>query len=130
MPESSAAAGSVKTQAAAMLRMVDSCRPLLLAAMVPATPELSTWVVTDRQPEVVGGKDGGHGDQLGACALRVGQVLLADLLADCHHDALPARPSCPAQRQRHGHLHPGGNELGGLVDLALVVGQGGVLLAG
>ena len=47
-PESSAAAGRVKTQASAMSRMVDICRPLLFAAMVPATPER----------EHVGGADG------------------------------------------------------------------------
>src|SRR5579875_2476726 len=44
-PASSAAAGSVKTQASAMLRIVANCRPLPLAAMVPATPEDSTCVV-------------------------------------------------------------------------------------
>jgi hypothetical protein len=45
-----AAAGKVKTQAAAILRMVDHCSPLLLANMVPATPEESTWVVLTGKP--------------------------------------------------------------------------------
>src|ERR1700722_4367904 len=49
-PDSSAAAGSVNTHAAAMLRIVDICSPLLSAAMVPATPELSTWVVLTGSP--------------------------------------------------------------------------------
>ena len=41
-PESSAAAGNVKTQAMAILRRVDHCSPLPLATIVPAMPELST----------------------------------------------------------------------------------------
>src|SRR5271157_4627021 len=39
---SSIATGSVRTQAKAMLLIVDICRPDLLAAIVPATPEEST----------------------------------------------------------------------------------------
>ena len=35
-----------------MLRIVESCRPLLLAAMVPATPELSTCVVLTGKPKL------------------------------------------------------------------------------
>ena len=49
-PESRAAAGRVKTQARAISRTVDICRPLLLAAMVPAIPELRTWVVLTGRP--------------------------------------------------------------------------------
>ncbi len=49
-PESTAAAGRVKTQARAISRMVDIWSPLLLAAMVPATPELRTWVVLTGRP--------------------------------------------------------------------------------
>ena len=46
MPAASrAAAGRVKIQARAMLRMVDSCKPLPLAIMVPATPDERTCVV-------------------------------------------------------------------------------------
>src|SRR5580658_2845393 len=51
-PESSAAAGRVKTQASAISRTVDICRPLLFAAMVPAMPELSTWVVLTGRPRL------------------------------------------------------------------------------
>src|ERR1700739_2309455 len=51
-PESNAATGNVNTHAAAMLRSVDICRPLRLAAMVPATPELSTWVVLTGKPKL------------------------------------------------------------------------------
>ena len=41
-PEITIAAGSVSTQAVSRLRIVDICRPDLLAAMVPATPDEST----------------------------------------------------------------------------------------
>ena len=44
------AAGRVRIQASAMLRMVDHCRPEPLAAMVPAMPEESTWVVETGSP--------------------------------------------------------------------------------
>jgi hypothetical protein len=50
-------------------------------------------------------------------------VLLADFFANGDDDALPADHGAHAQRQGHGNLDPGGNELGGLVHLALVVGQ-------
>ena len=39
------AAGKVSTHAIAMPRTVLHCRPAPLAAMVPATPDESTWVV-------------------------------------------------------------------------------------
>ena len=39
-----------------MLRMVENCKPLLLAAMVPATPELSTWVVETGRPKLSAAK--------------------------------------------------------------------------
>src|SRR5579872_5086029 len=51
-PDSNAATGSVKTHAAAMLRRVDIWSPLRLAAMVPATPELRTWVVLTGRPKL------------------------------------------------------------------------------
>jgi len=38
-------AGRVSTQAMSRLRTVLHCRPEPFAAMVPATPEVSTWVV-------------------------------------------------------------------------------------
>src|ERR1700744_4009147 len=49
-PESSIAAGRVSTQASAMLRIVDHCRPDPLAAIVPAIPDDSTWVVDTGKP--------------------------------------------------------------------------------
>ena len=39
------AAGKVSTHAIAMLRTVANCSPDPFAAMVPAMPEESTWVV-------------------------------------------------------------------------------------
>ena len=43
--ESRIEAGKVNTQAAARFRIVLHCRPEPFAAIVPATPEVSTWVV-------------------------------------------------------------------------------------
>ena len=44
------AAGSVSTQASAILRTVESCSPEPFAAMVPAMPDDSTWVVETGSP--------------------------------------------------------------------------------
>ena len=44
------AAGRVRIQASAMLRIVDHCSPDPLADMVPAMPEDSTWVVETGSP--------------------------------------------------------------------------------
>ena len=129
-PESTAAAGRVKTQARAMSRMVESCRPLWLAAMVPATPELRTWVVLTGRPNPSARADGDHGGDFGRRALGIGQVSLADLFADRDHDALPADHGAEAERERYGHLDPGGNELGGLVEELFVVGQDGGVRSG
>jgi hypothetical protein len=52
-----------------------------------------------------------HRHQFGGGALGVGQVLLADALADGDHDALPADHRAQAERQRHRDLHPWRNEL-------------------
>jgi len=49
-PDSSIAIGKVITQAIAMLRTVDHCKPDPLAAMVPAIPDDSTWVVETGSP--------------------------------------------------------------------------------
>src|ERR1039458_9853133 len=51
-PESIIAAGNVSTQASAMLRIVDHCNPDPLAAMVPAIPDESTWVVETGNPRM------------------------------------------------------------------------------
>ena len=44
------AAGSVSIQAMSRLRTVAICRPEPLAAIVPATPDDSTWVVETGSP--------------------------------------------------------------------------------
>ena len=50
VPASAIAAGSVRTQAMTMLRMVDHCNPEPFAAMVPAMPDDSTCVVETGKP--------------------------------------------------------------------------------
>src|ERR1700757_4964107 len=55
-PDSSAAAGRVNTQAAAMFLIVENCSPLLFAAIVPATPELNTCVVLTGSPKLSAAK--------------------------------------------------------------------------
>ncbi len=45
------AAGSVSTQAIAMLRTVDHCMPEPFATIVPATPDESTCVVETGRPK-------------------------------------------------------------------------------
>src|SRR5215470_13613741 len=45
LAESVMAQGRVRTQAISRLRTVSHCRPEPLTAMVPATPDDSTWVV-------------------------------------------------------------------------------------
>ena len=72
----------------------------------------------DRQAEVVGGEDGGHGDQFGAGALRVGQVLFADLFADRDHNALPAHHGAQPRASATATFTQVGDELGGLVHFA------------
>src|SRR2546421_1747800 len=50
VPEITIAAGSVSTQARAMFRTVESCKPEPLAAIVPAMPDDSTCVVETGRP--------------------------------------------------------------------------------
>src|SRR5579859_3203620 len=52
VPDSRIEAGSVSTQARIMLRIVSHCRPEPFAAMVPATPDDSTWVVLTGRPNM------------------------------------------------------------------------------
>src|SRR3984893_1146906 len=49
-PDNIIAVGTVSTHPSAMLRIVESWSPDPLAAMVPATPEDSTWVVDTGRP--------------------------------------------------------------------------------
>ena len=48
--ESVIAAARVRTQASSRLRTVEPCRPEPFAAIVPATPDDSTWVVDTGRP--------------------------------------------------------------------------------
>ena len=65
-----------------------------------------------RQAEHVGRADREHGDDLGRGALRIGQMGLADLFADRHHDALPADHGAEAERDGDRDLHPERDEFG------------------
>ena len=72
-----------------------------------------------RQAEHVRCADGQHGHRFRRGALRVGQVGLADLFADRHHDALPANHGAQPERDRHRDLHPQRNKARRVVDLLL-----------
>ncbi len=104
--------GRVSTHASNRLRRVAICRPDLLAAMEPATPEESTCVVlTGRRrsgqprPMVI------MATNSAAAPLRVGEVAFADFFSDGHHDALPADHRAQAQSEGHGTFHPHGNDI-------------------
>src|SRR5262249_20067570 len=84
----------------------------------------------DRQPVGVGGRNRAHSHQLGGGALAVGQVLLADLLADGDNDAFPTHHRAEAKRYRDRDLDPGGDELGRIIQGPLVVVQHRDLLWG
>ena len=72
-----------------------------------------------RQAEVVGGADRGHGDQFGRGALPIGQVALADLLADRDDDRFqPTMVPSPSARAT-ATLTQSRDELGRVVELAL-----------
>ena len=122
--ESRAATGRVKIQARAMLRIVESWRPLPLAIMVPATPEERTWVVETGMWRLVGAEDGEGGSDFGGRALSVGEVLLADFLADGDDDAFPADHGAEAEGDGDGDLNPGGDKLRRVVELLFVGGRG------
>ena len=85
---------------------------------------------TDGQAKVVGGGNGGHCDQFRAGSLGIGQMLLADFFSDGHNDALPTDHRSHTQRQGHSHLDPDGDKFGGLIDLALVIGEDRILFGG
>ena len=83
-----------------MLRSVDHCMPEPLASIVPATPDDSTWVVETGRPKPSATPIVAAATSLGRRALAVGQVRLADLLADGDDDALPADHRAEAERDR------------------------------
>ena len=92
------AQGSVSTQASAIERSVLHWMPDPFAAIVPATPDDSTWVVETGQTEAVGEADRAGCDEFGRRALPVGEMRLADAFADGDDDALPSdhRAEAPA----------------------------------
>ena len=71
-----------------------------------------------RHPEPVGHGDRGSGDEFRRAPLGVGEVVLADLLADGDDDPLPAEHRAEPEAQRHPPLHPFGNILDRLGELA------------
>ena len=77
----------------------------------------------DGQSKLISGKYGRHRNQSGAGALRIGQVLLTDLLAYRDDNASPADHGAESKRQRDGHFDPVGNEPCRFVEPALVVIQ-------
>ena len=84
----------------------------------------------DRQAVTVGRRNGRGCRDFGAGALRVGQVGLADLLADGDDDALPADHGAKAERDGDGDLDPARNEFRRAVERALVAVERGNLGAG
>ncbi len=56
------------------------------------------------------------------CALSVGEVVLADFLADRHDDSLPPDHGAKPQCQRDGELYPGRNELRHVAQLRNISG--------
>ena len=65
---------------------------------------------TDGQTHVIGGADGEHGGNLRCRALRISQVVLADLFTDRDHDPLPADHGSESERHGNRDFHPDGNE--------------------
>ena len=118
-PDSRIAAGSVSTQAISRLRIVDICKPRPVGGHRAGHARREHVRGRDRQAVHIGRADGQHRHHLGRGALRVGQVRLADLLADRHHDALPADHRAQAERDGDRDLDPQRNELGRVVDLLL-----------
>ncbi len=84
----------------------------------------------DRQTVVVGDADGRRRHDLRGGTLAVGEMGLADLLTDGDDDALPADHGAEPERDRHRDLDPGRDELGRVIERALVGAQGGDFLLG
>ncbi len=80
-----------------------------------------------REPVHIRGGDGGSRDQFGRGALAIGQVGLADLLANRHDNPLPAHHRAKTEGDCHRNLHPQGNKLGRSVERLLVIVEGGNL---
>src|SRR5438876_12078715 len=104
------AAGRVKIHAMAMLRTVESWSPDPFAAMVPATPEDRTWVVETGSPYMSAAAIVPAATS-SAAAPSIGQIGLADFLADGDHDALPAAHCTETECDRVRPVDPGRHEL-------------------
>ena len=82
-----------------------------------------------RQAEAVRSADHRRCDDFSRSALAVGQVGLADFLADSDDDPLPADHGAHAERDGDGDFHPGRDELRRVVD-ALMIGVDRQLVLG
>src|SRR5580704_5314738 len=78
---------------------------------------------TNRQTHIVCQADGGHRGYFSSRPLPVSEMILADLLAHRYHDALPADHGSQTKRHRYSNLDPEGNELGGQIDMLLVIAE-------
>ena len=101
------AAGSVSTHANAMLRTVLHCKPRPVRHHGAGDTRLDrTCVVETGRPNKSAAPIVASGDKFRGGALPVGEMALADLLADRHHDALPADHGAETERDRNRDLHP------------------------
>ena len=81
-------------------------QPRLVGRHRPRDARRKNMSSRNRQTEHVCGADCTGSDKLGRRSLRVGQMRLADLLADRDHDAPPPDHGAEPERDGNGHLHP------------------------
>ena len=74
----------------------------------------------DGEPVHVSGSDRTGGDEFSGRTLTIGQMGLADFLANGDHDALPADHCTETECDRDRHFDPGRNELRRCVERLLV----------
>src|SRR5580700_2346719 len=84
----------------------------------------------NRHVEIIRTENGEGSDDFSGGALSVGEVLLADFLADGDDDAFPANHGAEAESDGDGDLDPGGDELCRVVQLLFVTGECFVLSGG
>ena len=116
-------AGSVSTQAMSRLRTVAPLQARAVGRHGAGDARRQHVRRADRQAVNVGERRWWPRDQLRRGALPVGQVRLADLLADGDDDALPADHRAEPERDGDRDLDPGRDELGRVVELLLVGAQ-------